>query len=139
MFRNIVRSFKTAQEFLKEGSLSYQTLGKVASIATVAGLLYQLQSNLRHELRSDYQELKTELKHQIETYRQEARADHQELKTELKHQIETYRQEARADQQSLKEELNMKLVEGFGRIEHMMYELRVEQKEQARDFYSKRN
>jgi len=117
MFRNIVRSFKTAQEFLKEGSLSYQTLGKVASIATVAGLLYQLQSNLRHELRSDYQE----------------------LKTELKHQIETYRQEARADQQSLKEELNMKLVEGFGRIEHMMYELRVEQKEQARDFYSKRN
>jgi len=117
IFRKITRSFKTVQEWLKEGSLSYQTLGKVASVATVAGLLYQLQSNLRQELRSDYQELKTELKLQIETYRQEARADHQ----------------------SLKEELNKKLGEGLRRIEHMMYELRVEQKEQARDFYSKRN
>jgi len=113
IFRKITRSFKTVQEWLKEGSLSYQTLGKVASVATVAGLLYQLQSNLRQELRSDYQELKL--------------------------QIEGYQQEARADHQSLKEELNKKLGEGLRRIEHMMYELRVEQKEQARDFYSKRN
>ena len=78
--------------------MSYQTLGKVASVATVAGLLYQLQSNLGQELRSDWTE-----------------AADRNLLTRGK-----------GGPAEFEEEFNTKPGEGPCRIEHMMYEVRAE-------------
>ena len=135
--RVVKGTFNTSRRSITQTSLNsrYGNFEKIALGLTIMSIFYQIHLAFRNEIRESLKDFKQDQKKLDESYQKNFR----EFKQDQKKLEESY-QDLRADFKAFQEtfgRLEQEVTTGFQRMEMLIKEVRIEQKEQARELYSK--
>jgi len=153
--RVVKGTFNTSRRPISQIDLKsrYGNFEKIALGLTIMSIFYQIHLSFRNEVRESLKDFKQDQKKLDESYQKnfiEFKQDQKKLdesyqkifrefKQDQKKLDESY-QDLRADFKAFQEtfgRLEQEVTTGFQRMEMLIKEVRIEQKEQARELYSK--